>query len=250
MRKKKILAVSIITIGVITSAYLVFYNSDVDASSVSITGSERVSAQFPDTTANTNIDIANPAYNITDEAAKDYTKKIVQMNNGGQGNTTNVVLPNADDFESIVKGYISQDIQFKEYTEKDIRLSQNNSTQAKIIYLQEIQKIQNKLISPLKTSFVYAAAFFINDKQSNEIQKHINISQEYIAEILAIVVPKNAKQFHLDLLNIYEKRKTLGTILLENPDDPLKSIIVLKEIEKLTEKEATLANSFELILKQ
>jgi|GEM_PF-3276564 len=249
MRKKKILAVVVVVVGASCSAYLLFSNSNATATGPTITGSERTNSQFLDTQAtDLTTNIADPAYNITDEAAKEYTKKIIQMNKGGQGSNAPVALPSATDFETIIRGYLAQNVQFKEYTEKDVRLSQDDSIQARIFYLRDLKKVQDKLITPLKTGFVYATALFISEQRSDQIQKHIDVSQEYITNILEITVPKSAKQFHIDLLNIYEKRKTLGTILLENPDDPIKSVVILQEIGKLTDQEALLADSFKKIL--
>jgi len=250
MRKKKVLAVGVLLAGIGCSVYLLFYNSGARATSPTIAGSERSGGSFVDLTGNTNLDITDPSLNITDEVAKEYTKKIVQMNAGGQGDTANITLPDATAFETIVKDYLSKNIQFREYTEKDIRLLNDDSVQTKKAYFENLQKIQNKLISPLKTNFVYAAALFVTDKKSDELQKHINVASTYITNVLEISVPKSAKQFHIDLLNIYEKRRILGTTLLENPDDPLKSVVVLQEMEKLNEEEINLADSFKLILAQ
>lgn len=251
MRNKKILSLVVVLAGAVCSAYLLFSNQNVGAKSLAITGSERTDSQFFDKKNDQlTTNISDPSYNLTDEAAKEYTRKIIQMNTGGQGTGAPVVLPTALDFETIVKGYISQNIQFKEYTEKDIRISQDNSAESKTSYLTKLQTAQKKLESSLKTGFVYAAALFISEQKSDEIQKHINASQEYITNILEITVPTSAKQFHIDLLNIHEKRKLLGTMLLENPDDPLKSVVILQEIEKLTEKEMSLVDSFASILRQ
>ena len=248
MRNKKILAIGILIAGIGYSAYLLFYNSGAKATSPTITGSERSGDSFVDLTEPTNPDITDPSLNITDEVAKEYTKKIVQMNTGGQGKKANIILPDATAFETIVRDYLSKNIQFKEYTEKDLRINATNTKDARIAYLQEIQKAQNKTIATLKTSFVYATALYISNKQSDELQKHINVSEQFITKLLEIQAPQSAKQFHIDLLNVYKKRSMLANILLENSEDPLKSVVVLKEIEKLTEKEALLIDSLKPIL--
>lgn len=250
MRKKKILAYSILLIGIACSAYLLFYKKNPKTADAQIIDSERSSTAFSEPFSASNGSIADPLYNITEEAAKAYTKQIISMNNGGSGDVANVSLPSSDDFETIIRSYLSQGVQYKEYAEKDLRISDDDSIAARTQYLKDVKKIQDNIIAPLKTSFVYSVAIFLNDKKSDEIQKHIDASSIYITQLLEVEVPKSAKKLHIDILNIYEKRRTLGTILLENSEDPLKSVVILQELEKLSEKEVDLGNSFKPILTQ
>lgn len=242
MRNKKILSLLIVLVGVAFSTYLLFSNKNAESKSLVITGSERTSAHFIDRNKKTIPPLNERNFNATDQTIKEYELTIFQKNKDKKSGDK-IDLPNEVDLQNIIQKYTTQPIISKTYERKDIIINKTSSLSEFYLYIKAIEKEENETAKKAPTNIASAIALFVSEKKSDELQKHINAQTEYIDFLLKTPVITEWENFHLALLNNAERKRTLAIVILENPDDPIKTIAVIENLSKLITSEEALWDS-------
>lgn len=252
MRTRKKLAVGILLLGIGVSLFLFFRGTKGNSSALAVfDDSTKDDSRFADIGSTIDpTDITNPKLNITEEVAKEYGKRILQMNEAGQGTTTPIVVPGQDELTSIIGDQVSREIPSPTYEDKDIKIIKETTKENIITYFQLVSAANKKNITPIRGSYLSALSTFVTDKNSDLIQKHMDAISQEVTDLLAIPVPENLKAFHLEFINLWQRRLTLATVIYESSDDPLKTVIALEEVSKLTDREQILADTINNFLKK
>ena len=236
MRNKKILAVGIVTIGIISSAYLLFDKTNNNPLSVQITGSEKNDSQFLKQNGGPSHFLNEPNFNATEQTIKDYELAIFEYNKNKKGGDM-VSLPNEVDIQNIIQKYTTQPILSRVYTKKDITTEKKTTLTELVLYIEKIERKDAEIEKKRETNIVSAIGLFVLEKKSDDLQKHINAESEYIDFLLETPAFPGWEDFHLALLNNAERRRTLAEIIIENPDDPIKVIAVVENLSTLIQND-------------
>ncbi len=242
MRNKKILSLVVVLAGIACSAYLLLSNQNVGAKSLTITGSERTNGRFVDINKEPVPSLNEPNFNATDQTVKAYELAIFE-NNKGKKSGDKISLPNEIEIQNIIQKYTTQPIVSKTYERKDIIINKTSSLSELSSYIKSIENEEIETQRKAPTNIASAIALFVSEKKSDELQKHINSQTEYIDFLLKKPVIPEWENFHLALLNNAERKRTLSLIILENPDDPIKTIAVIDNLSKLITNEEMIWNS-------
>ena len=170
---------------------------------------------------------------LTDAVSKELLSSyLAQTQNGGQVSSdfeNNLVNKLVGDSTNVAMASNA-----KTYTVSDIKVSNDTSTAALHAYGNALGKaIQSN--SPGTTTnelIIYANAAENNDPQSvSAMLPIIESYQKTLAVFLAMPVPKNATDMHLNLINSYSQIISTDETLMKFPSDPMASIYGLKEYE-------------------
>jgi len=241
MRKKKVLALVVVIAGASCSAYILFSNSNAATTSPTITGSERSDGQFIDINKGSLPSLNEPGFNATDQTVRAYELAIFE-NNKGKKSGDKISLPNEIEIQNIIQKYTTQPIVSKIYEKKDIIVSKTSSLSDLALYIEAIEKKEAEIDKEAPTNIASAIALFVSEKKIDELQKNINTQSEYIDFLLKTPVINGWEDFHLILLNNAERKRTLATIIIENPDDPVKTIAVVENLSRLMSDEDVIWN--------
>lgn len=122
-----------------------------------------------------------------------------------------------------------------EIADKDIKISQDNSSEAIKFYLSQLYSFYNSDIFFLQEQGAKALELALKNSDFSQIDKLIKANDEKIESIKEIVVPSLWKENH--------KKRLKYTIIIRNvfvsfrdiQNDPLKSYVALGEFEKVIE---------------
>lgn len=238
MRKRTIIAVGILLVGVVGASWLVFGDkTNAGNIDVSISGAENnKDARFADA----NGGAANEG-NATENAIREYGLEILRLNAQGQGLDKPVTIPSDETLKNIIAKQTEKPIPVTLFEEKDITVSKTSSRETKIAYFKTVGSYIQKDLSSIVSNFYTAIATFTAKKDSTDLGEHVNKTETYINDLLTIPVPYDLVALHLEMLNLWQRRLTYATIILNSSDDQLKSISALNQLSTLNTDEANFA---------
>lgn len=241
MRKRTIISLSILLLGVAGAAWLVFGNTtNAGALNVTISGAGE-DARFTDTSGQLAINDASA--NVTDNAAREYGLEILKLNPQGMGMDKQITLPNDAVLSDIVKRATAKSIQVTYFTEKDIKTLPTSSNNDVKTYLAALSIADKKAWDSTSDFYVVISTYVIGDDSQKLIDLNNNIST-YIATLLSMPVPKNWVDFHLTLLNFWQAKLTYTQTFINKDDDPLRAATASKDLSALLAQEKNIRLDF------
>ena len=174
---------------------------------------------------------------LTANLAKLYIGEIAKRNPTLAGAET-LTLPGESSLEEVMAAQIAQGIQSKTYTKKDVRASEASGVSAERAYLESFVLITQKNFAGTRGIDEMLGAF-IEKQNPAPLQKYIDSATTQVADLLALETPKSLASFHLENLNLWQKKISVYGSLLESENDPLRSYVALQSIESIiSENEA------------
>lgn len=242
INKRKILALIILLAGVIISVSVVssgddggkittaisealesnpaldFENSDKENSKLKIPGGSDGNSGGEDV-------------NMTDSLAEAYSEILFQKISGG-------IFPSEDDaVEELLKKNYLQSLTYKTFDEKDIKVSLNNSGANQIAYVEEVDRALWNNFGEIKNENTSTAInkFFENDDPS-VLKKLIEVTPGYLDDLLQAEVPSTWKDFHLEMLNVWQKKLTVYEAIYDYESDPSKASLAVQDLPEIVRK--------------
>jgi len=165
------------------------------------------------------------------------------LNNGpfNQNGKQSLIMPSQELLEKLLADQLAQDIKIDFYETTDLKISNDNSPKAIRTYLEAIDKISKKDLLTLKKSSFAVFADFFDKKNQDSLYQYIDALSNYTTDLLKISVPSAWQAFHLELLNIEQKRIAVYQALANMDQDPVKALIAANELEKIDQAESDLA---------
>ncbi len=245
MQKRTIVATSILLVGV-GLAFWIMSGSQTNAGNVdiSVSPANGGDARF----YNGSSTDPNAQENITDDVVREYGGEILKLNPQGQGLDKPLTLPSDDTLNNIITKATQKPIPVSEFSDKDITITNTTSKDAARAYLKALSSAEQEntiLYSnyyPTISSYVVTGNSQDLDALIAEISTHINV-------LLSIPVPSNWKDFHLDLINLWQHKLVYTKALLTKEDDPIRSASATQSLQALLDQENNLRTAFSILLK-
>ena len=169
--------------------------------------------------------------NLTDQVAQGLSQNILQMNNGFDQGTSTIKLPSSDSLGNMIAGSAAnQDLQFPVFSQKDIRVLSNNTPEAQQIYLTVIRTMTQRNFGGFKTPIIDILNTFFEKGDSAPLAKYVDIAGKEVSDLLALKVPQQLSPWHLQNLNLWEKKIIVYKAILNLNDDPLKAALAIQQV--------------------
>lgn len=190
--------------------------------------------------------------NITENVVRTYGAKMLQQNPKGSG-SNNVNIPTEETLNSILADQMeSASLEIPSYSVRDIRVASKTPTREELIaYFQGLVASYNREFKSVKGNYFVSMVDAFSSGRTTEVQTHLNAASRFVNALLSMQVPNGWSAFHVELLNLWQARLSLGSIISVNSDDPFKAYLaitkfsetVLQEDLLLTRLQGEMANA-------
>lgn len=244
---KKILAAVIIFGSLIIAVSIIIFNNPSRKESAAANLQEQnnpllqFNRQNPTLTAEQKLAVAVSAAgsgNLTDAFAKLYFQEMVKQNPDNfqpdqkglklPTDISNLALP-----EDQVAQLTDQSFQIAPFEIKDIKTTNDNSTQAQLAYVKALQEINEKNFSRIENNIFDIANQWLFEQKKEPLQTIVKIIPGQIKDLLNLTVPSLWQEFHLQNLNLWQKKLVAYSALLGSEQDPLKSMMAMQQVSPL-----------------
>ncbi len=256
MKKRKIISAVIVLSGFVLFAMIVSMPDKKDreaADKNGVSGTGDVSGLGFQVNQNRNL-VTNPTNaggsapttdNLTDSLARGLSQNILQMNEGfdsGQGTST-IKIPSSDSFSEMIDQSIGeQNLRIPVFSQKDIRIGSDNSTNAQIAYMESLNDITKKNFAGFNTPILTVLNNFFERIDSDALAKYVSIAESEVGDLLALKVPQQLSAWHLQNLNLWGKKLVVYKAILDLNTDPLKASLAIQEIGGIGQENDNLQN--------
>ena len=175
--------------------------------------------------------------NLTSELAQNYVKSISDLNAHSPSSATGTFnMPAPGTINNALTQALSSGLQIPEFTEADIKIGSDNSTSSRIAYIQTLATISQKNFSGFSTPISFILEDFANNNDTTDLIKYVAIIKNQIHDLLAIQTPPQLESWHIQNLNLWEKKLIVFSALLNSNSDPLKAALAIREVSSVIQQ--------------
>lgn len=180
--------------------------------------------------------------NVTENIAKAYGQEILKLNPKGIGKTasTQIFVPTENVLNQIIAKELEMPTVIPAYVLKDIRVKTNTNKTDEIAYLKAVKNAYDSDFKSASQSFFQSLSDALQVNSPSALQGDLNAISKHVHSLLSLEVPSNWSVFHLEMLNLWQKRFTLGSMVLTSTDDPFKAYKALQELSANLDREESL----------
>lgn len=188
-----------------------------------------------------------PTDNLTDLLAQGYAREIFRNNPGDLNEVARSGLkpPSDDSLQKIIAERIGQDINFERFEMKDIKISRDGSVERQLSYLLALGKITEKNWSKFNQSVTEILDAWIEKRDYRPMEKYLTIVPNQINDLLALEVPPQWKELHLQNLNLWQKKSAIFTAITKFEEDPIKTYQAFGQLPAIFNENVILQNILE-----
>jgi len=241
MRARKIIAFIIVAAGLGTAAFITGRGVSYEPSPVSVAFGEQKtepSLQFESTRTQGGLfgnlqnegSIGNTD-NLTDTVVQKYLGNF--LNN-------NLSAPAGGFSEEAIQEQIARGLSSKTFGLEDIRISNDNSVESQIAYMESVDSLLRKNFPGFNRNITDIVEEFTQNGDSDSLEYLTIRIPEYIDGLLDLKVPSLWQVYHLQLVNLWQKKLTAYRAILDVKNDPLKTYIAIQEIPNIINEDLTL----------
>ncbi len=171
--------------------------------------------------------------NLTDVLADSYLREILAQNPEGPTlveGEKRVRVPDVSSLEDIAESGLTAKIAVREFSSRDVRVSSDNSKEAQLAYIKQLESVTTKNFSGFRTSIIDLLDGWMTTQNPALFDSYLQIVSKQIDGLLQISTPSLWTTFHVQHINMWQKKLTLFTALSELENDPLKAYVALQEI--------------------
>lgn len=131
------------------------------------------------------------------------------------------------------------------FTLKDIKISESNSKQSQIEYIEKVDKDLNKIIADGFNGETATTTIrkFLEEDNSEPLDYLISSIPDFIDALLETEVPPSLAQTHVDLLNVWQKKLNLYTAIKNYEEDQLKALMAIKKFPDIVKSDLNIQKS-------
>ena len=148
--------------------------------------------------------------------------------------------PDVNFTEEKIQEQIVNGLTFDEFGLEDVRVSKDDSIKAQVAYMKSIDALLNKNFPGFKQNITDILEEFMQEGNSSSLDYLVAHIPGYIDGLLALETPPLWKVYHLQLLNLWQKKLVAYRAILSVEEDPLKSYIAVQEIPNIINEDVTL----------
>ena len=167
------------------------------------------------------------------------TEAVVQ-NYFGEFVKNDLNAPDVNFTEEKIQEQIVNGLTFDEFGLEDFRVSKDDSIKAQVAYMKSIDALLNKNFPGFKQNITDILEEFMQEGNSSSLDYLVAHIPGYIDGLLALETPPLWKVYHLQLLNLWQKKLVAYRAILSVEEDPLKSYIAVQEIPNIINEDVTL----------
>ncbi|MEX0690017.1 MAG: hypothetical protein WD471_01665 [Candidatus Paceibacterota bacterium] len=252
MNKKILIPVLILSIGIISSFLII--NKEPSTNS-----EEGISYSDNEKQIDSNLDFTSKKKEITPSMLIGDNKESSSSNE----NITNLLAQKfgvnvtngegSDDIEKLLRDEGFEDyfngIIFKE---EDISVSNNDSEENKIEYLENVDSLLKETFKDLNKTADLIISDFLERGDSRSIELITTLIPKFLEDMIAIKVPPSLKEAHLKMLNVWGKKLASYRAILNIDEDPLKAYLALENFMNIAEEDiiiqSTLSNHYDELI--
>lgn len=168
--------------------------------------------------------------NITENLIKGIMNSIESEEGTADKNATNEKLfDNAASKYKIDLGLID----FNSIRDFDIKISQNNSKEAKIKYFESLNNINKNRFGNFNKDYLVIAYYAFNKKDFSSAIEAVNIYKNLSADYYKLEVPSNLKDIHKKLISYVKNSEIIYSSMVDYDKDPMKAYLAVEMIQKV-----------------
>lgn len=184
-----------------------------------------------------------PAENLTQKFADNLAKGFVDSNPLGIQDGQEISVPDSQTLLDQIAVEQNKDIDNSLFvTQKDLKISSDNSQENIYDYYTNYQEVINKYSG--KISLVDSFEMFANTNNSEYFKQPLIYTEGIIKDLKNITVPSDFSQLHLDTINLFVMNQNVLESLVNINNDPLRAASASMVIEEIIKKSVTLTNNF------
>lgn len=186
--------------------------------------------------------LLRPSDNLTEYVASLYAHALVKEN-GIQSSIYDIgSLPPLDEIsaDSLARSALGSGLTFQSFTVRDIRTIDDKSKSAESAYFQKLGNSIEKKFGSINMNIVTMLSAFIEKNNPEPLRAYTSAIKPHMSELLAIEVPTQLSLVHIQLLNLWEKKFTVVSAILQSDTDPLRAYLALGKFDEIQREDETL----------
>jgi hypothetical protein len=133
---------------------------------------------------------------------------------------------------------IPDGLSYPQFSEGDIKTSSDISEENQITYIENVDRAIWDNFGELKNENTNTAIReFFENKNPDVLNKLIEVTPNYIDDLLQIEVPLNMKEIHLGMLNVWRKKLTIYKAIINQDSDPAKSYLASQDLPAVLQED-------------
>lgn len=185
----------------------------------------------------TNGRVGNPiTANMTDALIHSYGTAIAEKNKNGLQRGNKVLLPSSNALSAAVTNQASQPFPFETLTIRDIYTVPDQASNAERVYFDTITALSIKNFPRISFTIFDALDDYWEKGNSKKLEQLTTPIPKHVQSLLAVRPPSALGQFHLDLLNLWQKKLAVYRAMLAVADDPVRAYLAALETTDLTQE--------------
>ncbi len=251
---KKTTAVLIVITGLLASFFIIKSPAKDGSGITSLTTKSNSPGLNLQQSSSKNIQSAQVGYpidenqNLTEELAKIYARTIIDANSNeglSPAEKQQAAVFSPETAGEIVERYLPQEMEITAFTDADLKIFNSNSTADQLSYLEAINNLSEKNFTNLKANFVEMLDEWALNQNNEPIEEYVSRIPKHINDLLSLAVPSGLADFHLQNLNLWQKKLTVFAAILNMNDDPLKTFLAVQELPTIVEESFALQDFIE-----
>lgn len=238
---RKTIAILILAGGVTASFLISRFASISDGEgggfSFSSSGEGNSAFAFSGTDANSPVPVDE---NITENVVQRYGAEVLRLNPPGTSERS-VILPTEDTIETIISDSLLRPLPVTSVSVNDIRTTPLADRNSIVAYLDAVSAAQRERFGSLNDSLITAVARFIDAGTRSPLEMQRNAAAAYVDDLLTMPAPMPFSLFHVELINLWNKRLAVANVILANDDDPFKAVVAVDTLSGLSSEEDRIA---------
>lgn len=240
MLNKKMVAVFIITVGVVLSVFIIIQkqkNMALEGFS-NTANKDNPSFQFesnePSFKVAQNNDLSGPlpvleTDNLTDYLIQLYSQEFFE---GGPDTLS------SEGLTALLQETTIQPSALSRFSIDDISISTDDSTRNQIIYIETVGLFLYEHFKDFENENILTALKSFFEKNDPSLFEFlISAIPPYINDLLTLNVPPSWKEIHVQMLNLWEEKLITYKAIVDLQEDPLRTILAVQQLPELLERD-------------
>ncbi len=184
--------------------------------------------------------------NFTKDFARFYAEKLKKTPGALQtinGKLQPGAIPSDDIAQALSTQIAREHIDVKIYEMGDIRVGTSDTKEDQLKYLRALAESWSARTTTLPLPELLNRWATKNDTRS--LEQYVADGLAQITRLLTLSVPPSWKIFHLENLNLWQKKIAILQTMLNISDDPVKTLVALKELQTVSDKNTDLQKVLE-----
>ncbi|MDO8470186.1 MAG: hypothetical protein Q7S84_04220 [bacterium] len=176
----------------------------------------------------------NYTTNLTDQLTASYVNQVTALGERGIANGK-LAAPNQQQIELVLAQNISTSLTAPKIAERDLSQSAGGAAD-EVRYFNELGAVTSRIFGESPVTVFDALREYQEGGDAGSFQKLASIAELASQELRVVAVPPRYLALHMELANLWEKKRVAYTAIVETASDPLKAYLAVQTLPELTTK--------------